>query len=134
MAIRDQETNLFTREFFDEELERLSKKRNFDIGIVVLSIQNENKSFINKIAEVLKNSVRGYDIVARLNEFEFGIILESVNEDTIISITKRIKEEINKNFENAEEKPKIAIVWNISRSFFGDLEKAYEALRKDKNP
>jgi GGDEF domain-containing protein len=129
-CIRDLETNLYSREFFDEELERLSKKRDANIGTVVIEIETDNPQIILKTAEILQNLVRAYDIVGRVNPNEFGIILENVTEDNIIEITKRIASDLKNAFASNATPPKVNIAWNISKSFFGDLKQAYEELRK----
>jgi len=129
-CIRDLETNLYSREFFDEELERLSKKRDANIGTIVIEIETDNPQIILKTAEILQNLVRAYDIVGRVNPNEFGIILENVTEDNIIEITKRIASDLKNAFAGNATPPKVNIAWNISKSFFGDLKQAYEELRK----
>ena len=130
--IKDPETNLYSREFFDEELERLSKKRDANIGLIVIEIETENPQIIVKTAEILSDSVRSYDIVGRLNSNEFGVILENITEDNIVEITKRIAEEFEKNFKEFPNPPKVNIIWDISKSFFGNVKEAYEELRKRK--
>lgn len=130
--IKDPETNLYSREFFDEELERLSKKRDANIGLIVIEIETENPQIIVKTAEILSDSVRSYDIVGRLNSNEFGVILENITEDNIVEITKRIAEELEKNFKEFPNPPKVNIIWDISKSFFGNVKEAYEELRKRK--
>ncbi len=131
--LRDLETGLYKRNFFDEELERLSKKRGTDFGIIVLSTENSDHDIVIQIGDAIKKSVRDYDIVARLDKTEFGIILEDVSEDTVINIAKRISEDVESRFKNLANPPKISIVWNFSKSFFGDLQKAYESLREHKS-
>ncbi|BAL80439.1 diguanylate cyclase domain-containing protein [Caldisericum exile] len=130
--IRDFETNLYSRDFFDEELERLSKKRDANIGTIIIEIETEDPQIIKKTAEILSMSVRSYDIVGRVSKNEFGIILENINEDNIIEITKRIKEELQNNFKGLSNLPKVNIAWSISGSFFGNVKEAYENLRRKK--
>ncbi len=130
--LKDLETGLYRRNFFDEELERLSKKRGTDFGIIVASAESGDHDVIIQMADTIKKSVRDYDIVARLDKNEFGVILEDVSEDMVIKIAKRISEDIKSHFKNLPNPPKVSIVWNLSKSFFGDLQKAYESLREQK--
>ncbi|MFU2157972.1 MULTISPECIES: diguanylate cyclase domain-containing protein [Caldisericum] len=130
--IRDLETNLYSRDFFDEELERLSKKRDANIGTIIIEIDTNEPQIIKKTAELLSISVRGYDIVGRVSKNEFGVILEDINEDNIIEITKRIKDELENYLKEMPNPPKVNIAWNISGSFFGNVKEAYENLRRKK--
>jgi len=66
--LKDLETGLYKRNFFDEELERLSKKRGTDFGIIVASAESGDHDVIIQMADTIKKSVRDYDIVARLDK------------------------------------------------------------------
>jgi len=119
--LRDEETKLFSRELFDEELERLSKKRNFNIGLIVINFGNVIAA--KEIAKILTSSVRTYDTVARLSESEFGIILEDVEEEALLSIVERIKDKLNKKFKDLKESTAFSIVWNLSKASLETLRK-----------
>lgn len=101
LSYHDQLTGLYNRRFYEEELKRLDRKRNFPLTIVmgdVNGLKLINDSFghvmgdelLRKVSEVLRRGCRADDIIARLAGDEFVIILPKTDEFETQQIIKRI--------------------------------------------
>ena len=105
LSYKDKLTGLYNRRFFEEEMERLDTKRKLPLTIIMadvngLKIINDSYGhkkgdlLLKKVAEVLKNSIREEDILARQGGDEFAILLPNTNQKESEKILKRIREEI----------------------------------------
>ena len=101
LSYHDRLTNLYNRTFFEEEIRRLDVKRQHPITIIMgdcngLKITNdvfghfEGDRLLVKTAEILVNSIRQEDIVARWGGDEFVIVLPKTDEKTANEIRDRI--------------------------------------------
>lgn len=106
LSLHDRLTGLYNRTFFEEELRRLVKCREYPISI--LSIDVNGLKFINdtlgyergdellrSCAGILRQSLRGYDIVARVGGDEFAAILCRTDEKAGQRIADRICSNVN---------------------------------------
>jgi diguanylate cyclase (GGDEF)-like protein/PAS domain S-box-containing protein len=104
-STHDSATGLYNRTFFEAELTRLERGRQFPISIVVVDVDISKKETngeeykpvenqIKRIAHALYSSFRGDDIVARIGEFEFAILLPNVDETIVEKIITRVRENI----------------------------------------
>jgi diguanylate cyclase (GGDEF)-like protein/putative nucleotidyltransferase with HDIG domain len=86
LSYHDQLTGLYNRRFYEEELGRLDTERNLPLTVImgdVNGLKLVNDSFghavgdklLVKVADIIKKSCRGDDIIARLGGDEFVIIL-----------------------------------------------------------
>ncbi|MGB9694762.1 MAG: GGDEF domain-containing protein [Caldisericaceae bacterium] len=137
--VRDEATGLFSRAFFDAELERLSRARGVNVGIVVCDVEPSDKTTesFNVEAEftgILKSSFRESDVVAKLSTNEFGVIIEDVTEDTVVKATERLLKKVESyNSKNVERKISVYANWSMSGNFFGDARKTFEKLHSSRN-
>lgn len=110
-STHDALTGIYNRTFFEAEINRLERGRQFPISIVIVyvgvaenlseskDLEGEDK-LIKRVAHRLFHSLRGDDIVARIGEDEFAILFPSVDENTVDNIIERIRGsllEINKD-------------------------------------
>jgi len=106
-AYHDQLTELYNRRFFEEEIERLDTKRQLPISIIMadvngLKIINDTyghsagDELLEKTAEILNDSIRQEDILARWAGDEFVILLPQTTLKKAQKIMKRMKEECEK--------------------------------------
>jgi diguanylate cyclase (GGDEF)-like protein/putative nucleotidyltransferase with HDIG domain len=101
LGFHDQLTGLYNRRFYEEELIRLDKKRNFPLTIAmgdVNGLKLVNDSFghtmgdelLRKVAEAIEKACRADDIIARLGGDEFVIILPKTTRGEAKKVIKRI--------------------------------------------
>jgi len=114
LSTHDSLTGLFHRTFFDAEMKRLERGRQFPISIVrvdVDNLKNENDvkghqavdKLLKRVAQVLFRSFRGDDIVARIGRDEFAILLPGVDENMADEIIKRIRVNLRKTNKKESE-------------------------------
>ncbi|MEN6390194.1 MAG: PAS domain S-box protein [Syntrophomonas sp.] len=126
LSYHDQLTGLYNRRFFEEELRRLDTERNLPLTLVMgdingLKLTNDafghmaGDKLLRRVAEVIKNSCRADDIVARFGGDEFIILLPQTEADEAKSIVKRINEVLQ--HENTSAIPlSISFGWETKRS------------------
>jgi len=126
-AIRDPLTGLYNRSFLMERLQSLiskAKRKEIELKLVFLDLNNfkqvndiygheEGDKVLKGVANIIKNSFREYDLVARYGGDEFVVVLEENNDDINIS---QIVERINKNIKKLFEKYKISVSFGYASS------------------
>ncbi len=114
-AMYDPLTGIYNRyvliEFLEKELERLKRAKNWKVYVVFMDLDNfkvindvlghkEGDEALKKVAEILKNSFRKYDIVSRFGGDEFVTVLIGNDSEDIKSILDRIRNKIESSFSN----------------------------------
>ncbi|MDW7729937.1 MAG: diguanylate cyclase [Bacillota bacterium] len=114
LSLHDQLTGICNRAYFETELERLAKSRGYPISIISadldgLKLVNDTLGhdagdrMLISCANVLSDSLRDSDILARVGGDEFSAILPRTDTSTGESILKRIREKIDRyNRENKD--------------------------------
>jgi len=112
-STHDKLTGIYNRAYFETEIERVKKGRNFPLGFFIIDV-NDLKIINDKIghvagdelivnaAKILKNSVRSEDCLARIGGDEFAVIIQKANENVVKNLYRRIldtQEMINQNLE-----------------------------------
>lgn len=103
LSLRDQLTGLYNRRFIEEEIKRLDTPSQLPISVIMgdlngLKLANdafghqEGDRLLIKTAELIKNSCRREDLIARWGGDEFVILLPQTDIKTAGEITRRIKE------------------------------------------
>lgn len=99
---RDKLTDLYTKDFFEEELLRLDTERQLPISIIMGDLNGLkliNDAFghrmgdraIKMVAKVLKESFRKEDIISRIGGDEFLILLPNTSKETAAVIVGNLK-------------------------------------------
>ena len=104
-STHDSLTGIYNRTFFEAEISRLERGRQFPISIIIVYVGVEGSSnespdlesedkLIKRVAHRLFHSLRADDIVARIGEDEFAILFPSVDEYTVDDIIERIRRKL----------------------------------------
>ncbi|TYO98052.1 PAS domain S-box protein [Desulfallas thermosapovorans] len=105
LSLHDALTGLYNRNYFEEEMHRLVKGRQFPVSLIcadVDGLKQVNDSLGHKkgdellvsTATIIKNALRASDVVARVGGDEFVIILPQSDLDAAESACRRIRDSI----------------------------------------
>ena len=103
LSFHDQLTGLFNRAYLENELERLSKSRDFPVSIICMDLDglkliNDTMGHgsgdrqLKNCAQILQNSFRSSDIVARVGGDEFTALLPRTDIESGAKIVHRIQD------------------------------------------
>lgn len=101
LSMYDPLTGLHNRGFFEEEMERLERGRQFPISIMMADVDNLKSTndeqghaagdlLLKRVAEVLSASFRTEDIVARIGGDEFAVLLPDISDSSAGDTVKRL--------------------------------------------
>lgn len=129
-SIRDQLTGLYNYGFLrlrlEEEINRSLRYKKENISFVMLDLDNFKSindsyghlfgnSILIKVGEIIKNTVRSYDIPARYGGDEFAILMPETDVQGAKSIAERLQEKITKQqFRTGQESFTITASFGIS--------------------
>lgn len=119
IGYHDELTGLYNRTYFTESLERLNTNRQLPLSIIMgdvngLKLINDafghekGDELLKKIANLIKDSCRDEDIIARWGGDEFVIVLPQTNSQNCRKVVARIKNKC-KQINNEVLKPSIAL-------------------------
>ncbi|KRQ87848.1 Cyclic di-GMP phosphodiesterase response regulator RpfG [Caloramator mitchellensis] len=149
LSLHDALTGVYNLAFFQEELKRFSKSREYPITIVMadlngLKLVNDTlghlfgDKLIMGCAEAIKKSLRSSDIIARTGGDEFAIILPKANAFLTENILRRIKHNIDLfNEQNKNEGIILSVSFgfataNEAKNLMETFRDADEAMYKNK--
>lgn len=101
LSLHDSLTGLYNRTFFQEELQRLSRSRDYPVTILVADLDGlklvndilghaQGDELLKACASVLKLALRRSDILARIGGDEFAAILPRTSRRAVENIVRRI--------------------------------------------
>ena len=110
-SMHDQMTGLYNRTYFEEEIRRLSKTRDYPITMIAadlngLKLINDSMGhdygdrLLRAAADVLSDSLRGSDVLARVGGDEFCAILLNTDEKIARKVLDRIRSCVRQFCEN----------------------------------
>jgi diguanylate cyclase (GGDEF)-like protein/PAS domain S-box-containing protein len=102
LSTHDALTNLYNRHFFEEEVARIQDSRLFPVSIVMMDLDDLKKvndqhghaagdALIRAAAQVLKESFRVEDIIARFGGDEFVVLLPETGINEVQDIIARLR-------------------------------------------
>jgi len=105
LSFHDSLTGLYNYRYFNEEIKRVSGSRYYPITLVVgdldnLKIINDNyghqvgDEYLQKVADILKNTFRNEDVISRIGGDEFAVILPNTSKSEVNRIINRVREKI----------------------------------------
>ncbi len=109
LSFHDQLTGLYNRHFLEKEMERLDTERQLPIGVIMADLNGlklANDTFghelgdkmLKQTAEILRDSCRREDIIARWGGDEFVIFLPQTTEEDAKAICQRIDEKCQETY------------------------------------
>ena len=148
VSIHDPLTDLYNRGYFEEEMARAERGRNFPISIMMADLDGLKKindtlghavgdSLIKDAANVLRQAVRAYDVVARLGGDEFALILPEADAVCAAEVVDRIRD-IEAEFNREPREYQVRFSIGIATSGAGEplaetLKCADEQMYRDKS-
>ena len=105
LSYHDQLTGVYNRGYYEVEFQRLNSSRNLPLSIIMADINDlkllndtfghlEGDQQIKDFANILKQSCRSDDIIARIGGDEFVVLLPKTSSDEVRSIVERIRQHI----------------------------------------
>jgi diguanylate cyclase (GGDEF)-like protein/PAS domain S-box-containing protein len=105
LSLNDPLTGLHNRSYFEEEMRRIGDKHNKQVGIIVCDL--DGLKFVNdtfghdagdklliKAADVLRESFRDSDFIARIGGDEFAVLLHNCDETTVECACNRLSDTV----------------------------------------
>ncbi len=116
MSHRDGLTQLFNRSFFEEELARTERSRNYPVTVLMADVDElkktndtlghaEGDKLLLRTADILRVTFRPEDIVARIGGDEFAVILPGVDTGVAKTIVSRLKSRLEEHNRSYPDRP-----------------------------
>ncbi|PTX17488.1 PAS domain S-box-containing protein/diguanylate cyclase (GGDEF) domain-containing protein [Halanaerobium congolense] len=150
-SYHDSLTDLYNRSYIEKKIQKLNREDKLPLAVIMADLNalklvndsyghHQGDKLIIKTAEILKNSCREEDLIARWGGDEFVILLPQTNQQAVKKIVKRIDQNIAAEylkFENGNKLPLSAAlgysVKNYSyQDFFDILNEAESKMYKNK--
>jgi diguanylate cyclase (GGDEF)-like protein len=137
LSFHDQLTGLYNRHYFVNEISRLEGSREYPIAIISADLDNlkkindtqghaEGDKYLQSCATLFKETLRGYDLLARVGGDEFALVLTRTDRETGENIIKRIKRNVEKyNLKQAALPLSISMGIAVSESSAQPLEEIF---------
>ena len=147
LLYRDSLTGLYNRRFFEEELKRLDTGRQLPISIVMIDVNGlkvindtyghkAGDKHLQKVADILKDSIRQEDILARWAGDEFVILMPNTDSEAAKMLYSRIKKNCLISSENGNP-VSVAVGFAVKKksgkNITETLEEADKKMYKDKS-
>ncbi len=139
LSLHDQLTDLYNRTYFEEELKRLNKSREYPITIISADLDGlklindtlghyEGDKMLIACAKILKSSLRQSDLLSRIGGDEFAAILPRTDAETGEIVYGRIKDKIDE-FNQSNASLPLSISLGIATAKNPDHESLFDLLK-----
>ncbi len=140
LSLRDQLTGLYNRAYFENELKRLSKSREFPVTILSADLDglkvindamghHRGDNYLKACAKILKGSLRGSDVLARVGGDEFAALLPCTGSVFGEQIVSRIYSRIDKY--NRNRRTHLPLSVSIGQATSQDGQESLDKTYKD---
>lgn len=137
-SMHDQLTGLYNRTYFEEELRRLSKSRDYPISMISADVNglkvindtmghDHGDQLLQAAAIVLKDSLRGADVLARVGGDEYAAILPNTDERIATKVISRIRQ---KTRQYCDEHPDLYLSLSLGAATTHDSTTSFTELFK----
>lgn len=121
LSMHDALTGVYNRTYFEAELNRLQKGRQYPVSIVMLDTDNlkvvndtyghaEGDKLLQAVATLIKEVLRAEEVFARIGGDEFAILLPRSDAEAAQLVVSRIKDRLDKGSgQNRDERIKVSI-------------------------
>jgi len=124
-STHDTLTGLYNRHYFDAEMERLQKSRQFPISILMIDVDGLKKindllghpagdEILRRTAMVLKQAFRPEDVIARIGGDEFVVILPGTDTETASQAEQRLNHLLQEHNKDLPEGPSLSLAIGVA--------------------
>lgn len=136
-SMHDALTGVFNRTYFEAEMERLQKGRQYPVSIIMLDTDDlkmindtyghaQGDKLLQTVATAIKEILRSEEVFARIGGDEFAILLPHADEVTSRLVIARIKDQLEKySRKNGNEPIKVSIGLGVA-GVRDDLNEAFK--------
>ena len=147
ISSHDNLTGLYSRSFFEEEMNRIEKGRDFPVSIILADVDHlkyandhyghaAGDAILKRTANILNAAFRAEDIIARIGGDEFAVLLPRTDFNAAQVAIKRVRDFINQdNATNSDSVLSLSIGASTApstMSLSGVLKKADENMYLEK--
>lgn len=137
-SMHDQLTGLYNRTYFEEELRRLSKGREYPVTLISADVNglklindtmghDQGDRLLQAAAQVMQESLRGSDVLARVGGDEFTALLPSADEKTGRQVINRIRSKIK---QYCKQNPDLYLSLSLGQATAADSSTSFKELFK----
>ncbi len=135
-SYHDSLTDLYNRSYLEKKIQNLNREKRLPIALIMADLNglklvndtyghSEGDKLLRKMAEILKESCRGDDLIARWGGDEFVILLPETDNKAVKKVVKRINKKISNTFLEFEDGSKLplsaALGFGVKRHYFEDI-------------
>lgn len=126
-STHDKLTGIYNRGYFETEIERVKKGRNFPLAFFIIDVNDlkivndtightAGDELIINAAKILQNSFRSEDCLARIGGDEFAVIIQKADENLVKELYRRILDTQERINQSLEIKVSMAVGFAIAKS------------------
>lgn len=135
-SYHDSLTSLYNRSYLEKKIQQLDSGTNLPIGVIMADLNGlklindtyghyEGDLLLKKMAQILEQSCRGDDIIARWGGDEYVILLPETNKKAVKKVVQRINKKISNEFLEFDDGTKLplsaALGYGVKKHYYQDI-------------